>query len=290
MALKAPSVANDSGSPNPLTNMDGFGVGWWTTAYSEFENGIDADSVDALKPVVYKNTRPPLNDLVLASLARGVSTRAVVAHVRAGTGLTPVVETNCHPFTFGRYLFAHNGVLGDFHLFKADLLRDLPLRYQVAVLGTTDSEHIAALYFYYLCRDDGDWEALYSVRAMADAMIRTIQSLETRQKTAQALYGEKQEYSTLNIVVSSGSSMIAVRYASGNGIEPPSLYYSTTAGATLNRKFSDERRGEHGKHVIVASEPSTFNVDEWEAIPPGQMVMVDGDAKLSIEDVVANSL
>ena len=80
----AVTSANDSGSPNPLTNMDGFGVGWWSDAFETFENGLQGK--EGMRPTVYKNIRPPLNDLVLKSFARGIQTRSVVAHIRAGTG------------------------------------------------------------------------------------------------------------------------------------------------------------------------------------------------------------
>ncbi|KZP15546.1 hypothetical protein FIBSPDRAFT_935119 [Athelia psychrophila] len=129
-----PASANDTGSPNPLTNMDCFGLGWWTGAYEEFDS--DAQGNQASRGITGRARRPPLNDLVLKSLARGVKTRSAVAHVRAGTGLTPVVETNCHPFTYSRHLFCYNGVLGSFHLFRPILLSNLPLRYQMSFLGT----------------------------------------------------------------------------------------------------------------------------------------------------------
>lgn len=75
--------------------MDGFGVGWWTDTNQEFENeqtGTEAStvqkgtSVKDLRAVVYRNIRPPLNDLVLNSLAKGLASKACVAHIRAGTG------------------------------------------------------------------------------------------------------------------------------------------------------------------------------------------------------------
>nr|XP_031857441.1 uncharacterized protein CI109_007168 [Kwoniella shandongensis]KAA5524513.1 hypothetical protein CI109_007168 [Kwoniella shandongensis] len=295
----SPSSANDSGSPNPLTNMDGFGIGWWSDSYQEFETGTSGR--DGLRPVVYKNTRPPLNDLVLKSLASGIATKAVVGHVRAGTGLTPVVETNCHPFTFGRHLFCHNGTLGSFHLFKPQLLLALPQRYQTAILGTTDSEHIAALYFFNLCGEDGDWEKLYPVKEMGEAMKKTLRKLEELKAAAEQdpkRGAGKVEHNALNLLVSSGSSLVAIRYATVE-LEPPSLYYSTTAGAILNRKFKghpdegrpgfkvDEEEGdrekeEHGKHIIVASEPSTLKADEWELIDRGSMVLVDEQLNFSM--------
>ena len=306
--IVTPSTANDRGSPNPLTNMDGFGVGWWTTGYYAFESGCDENSPDALRPVVYHSTRPPLNDRVLASLARGVSTPAILAHIRAGTGLTPVVETNCHPFPFGRHLFAHNGVLGSFHLFKVNLLAGLPLRYQQAILGTTDSEHIAALYFLHLCGPDGDWEKLHHIDEMTAAMEKTVSQLRGLKRAVEQKNppqsrghghgGGGSEPTTLNLVVSSGRSLVAIRYSEDR--EAPSLYYSTVAGATINRKFKGHpddttnndlhghglEKSRHGEHIIVASEPSTLNSAEWELLPEGKMIAVDEDMKMEVKDIV----
>lgn len=326
-----PSSANDKGSPNPLTNMDGFGVAWWSNSFESFETGKQGR--DGLRPVVYKNIRPPLNDLVLNSLARGVETRAVVAHIRAGTGelfqqlrvasnlpfpllpfryllscgpwhhshkwpaypvpgLTPVVETNCHPYTFGRHVFCHNGVLGSFHLFKAQLLGLLPIRYQLAILGTTDSEHIASLYFFNLFGEKGDWEELYAATQMAEAMRKTIAKLEELKAAAER--GGPAEHNALNLLAASGSSLVALRYASPADREAPSLYYSTKAGPTLNRKFkghpdkagqegTGKDKHEHGKHVIIASEPITMDAGDWELIKKGEMVIVEGDIGMKLE-------
>lgn len=68
-----------------------------------------------------------------------------------------------------------------------------------------------------------------------------------------------------------------------------SLYYSTTAGVTLNRKYPGHpnsehehasyqgfvEASEHGKHVIISSEPTTFDEKEWNLIPRNTMVLVD---------------
>ncbi|KAK4698925.1 hypothetical protein P7C70_g7346, partial [Phenoliferia sp. Uapishka_3] len=81
--------ASDSGSPNPLSNLDGFGVAWYTTTSTEFD--VDLQGNYSL-PTLYKSIRPPLNDRNLQSLCENTASKAVVAHVRAGTGLTPVVS------------------------------------------------------------------------------------------------------------------------------------------------------------------------------------------------------
>ena len=80
------------------TNGDGFGVGW----YGEQD-----------VPGVYRSIEPAWNDRNLRELAAHVSSRLVLAHVRASTG-TPVQQTNCHPFRHGRWLWAHNGAIAGF--------------------------------------------------------------------------------------------------------------------------------------------------------------------------------
>jgi glutamine amidotransferase len=76
------------------------------------------------------------------------------------------------------------------------------------------------------------------------------------------------------------------------------LYYSTKAGVTLNRKYPDHPDGnaseksvirqaeEHGKHVIVASEPNTYKGDDWQLVPANSFVLVDEQLNITIEDVV----
>lgn len=73
--------------------------------------------------------------------------------------------------------------------------------------------------------------------------------------------------------------MVATRFAHPVTREPPSLYWSNQAGPTLSRKYEGHPDGpshastagkgkrrkktEHGKHVIIASEPTTFDAQEW---------------------------
>jgi glutamine amidotransferase len=70
------------------------------------------------------------------------------------------------------------------------------------------------------------------------------------------------------------------------------LYYSTTAGVTLNRQFPGHPDGltkggnretaEHGKHVIIASEPSTYKDKEWNLIEKNHGVMVSASGDLEM--------
>ena len=255
-------ASDDPGNPNLLTNVDGFGVGYYTEAKSDFEV-----TVTAAHPVTYKSVRPPLNDLNLRVLAANTSTMCVFTHIRAATGLTPVVETNNHPFIFGRYVFMHNGVVASFADFHPQFLQKLSKKAQTNVLGTTDSEHVAALFFTHLCPDD-DWECDHTIAEFEAAMQQTIADLLAFGKEV----GTTKPHS-LNFAVTDGTRLLATRFSSQADHEPPTLYFSTTAGATLNRKYPDHPDGplakkvesklkaeEHAPHVVVASEPNTYKV------------------------------
>ncbi|OQV05983.1 hypothetical protein CLAIMM_10630 isoform 2 [Cladophialophora immunda] len=77
---------------------------------------------------------------------------------------------------------------------------------------------------------------------------------------------------------------------------PPSLYYSTTAGVTLNRKYPGNAAGtknpnatlkpeDHGKHFIVASEPTTYKIEEWKVIEKNHGVLVDKEGNCTAEKI-----
>ena len=79
------------------TNGDGFGLGW----YGEHP-----------EPGLYREVRPAWSDENLRYLCRHIHSHLYFAHVRASTG-TPVTRPNCHPFACGRWLFMHNGLIGN---------------------------------------------------------------------------------------------------------------------------------------------------------------------------------
>jgi gamma-glutamyl hercynylcysteine S-oxide hydrolase len=78
-------------------NADGFGAGWYAPVRPE--------------PVRYRRDRPIWTDASFASLAGTVASGCVLAAVRSATVGMPVDESATAPFTSGRLLFSHNGVL-----------------------------------------------------------------------------------------------------------------------------------------------------------------------------------
>jgi glutamine amidotransferase len=92
-------------------NVDGFGVGWYTTVRPE--------------PVRYRRAQPVWADQSFASLAPTVESTCVLAAVRSATPGFPSDESGAAPFTHGRWLFSHNGVLADLRLARKALRDDV---------------------------------------------------------------------------------------------------------------------------------------------------------------------
>ncbi|KAK5698360.1 hypothetical protein LTR17_023734 [Elasticomyces elasticus] len=160
-----------------------------------------------------------------------------------------------------------------------------------AINGGTDSEHLAALYLTYLTKNGGPetFATTYSIEEMEKAMHMTVATLIATQKR---ILGPKAAPNSLNLCATDGTRLIAYRFRNHATQQPPSLYYSTKAGTTLNRKYPDhpdgkdvpgrmEGRdvGEHGKHLIVASEPSTYIAEEWVLVGKNQVILADPRTK-----------
>src|SRR5437764_945672 len=103
----------------------------------------------------------------------------------------------------------------------------------------TDSEHLAALYITCLTNNGGPqtWEQQYPAREMAAALKQAIQVVITLQ---QKVLGVKNaEANSLNVACTDGQQLVAFRVRNHQAEQPPSLYWSNTAGVTLNRKYPD---------------------------------------------------
>src|SRR5213079_568983 len=68
----------------------------------------------------------------------------VFAHIRAAIG-SAVQETNCHPFRYGKWLFMHNGFIGDFQKVRRDLVLAIDPSLFPLLEGSADTE-----VFFYL--------------------------------------------------------------------------------------------------------------------------------------------
>ncbi|KAF2436000.1 N-terminal nucleophile aminohydrolase [Tothia fuscella] len=266
---------------NSLLNMDGLGIAWYTPAASTY-----LKHVNGLRPALYKSQSPPFNDFNFRSLCNNTETKCVLAHIRATSG-SVVSQANSHPFVFGRFVFMHNGVISTFADIRRDLMDLLCYDAYCNVLGTTDSEHAAALFMTNLTNggQKTTWEQEWSVDGMREAMVKTVvQIMELQHSRLGAIAAPN----SLNFCVTDGTKMVAIRFRNHATQQPPSLYWSEFAGRTLNTKYpgkpdapdavnteatkSSEDR--IGKHTIVASEPTTYE-GEWNLIKKNCALTVD---------------
>lgn len=251
---------------------------------------------------MYKSQQPPSNDFNFRSLCANTETKCVFAHIRATSG-SVVTQVNSHPFVFGRHVFVstlsfcnattltyqnqmHNGAISNFTTVRRDISHLLAYDAFSNVLGSTDSEHAAALYITNLTnagtRDT--WEEKYTLKEMSDALIKTVIQIMTLQQKL----GEKNAPNSLNFCTTDGEKMVAIRFRNHATQQPPSLYWSEFAGRTLNQKFPGQPDGpienpeavkepeeRIGKHTIIASEPTTYDEGEWNLIGRNCALTVD---------------
>ena len=133
----------------------------------------------------------------------------------------------------------HNGFISDFITICRDMVDLMDDDAYANISGSTDSEHLAALYITYLTEGKGkaSWEKQYTVQQMRDAMRTAIGAVVDLQKKK---LGEKAEPNSLNLAATDGSQLVTFRFRNHAVEQPPSLYYSTKAGVTMNRKYPDQ--------------------------------------------------
>lgn len=160
----------------------------------------------------------------------------------------------------------------------------------------TISRHMAGLYMTYLTNrgDASSFEKQYTPTEMAEAMHKTVATIVGLQ---QIILGDKKKPNSLNLCATDGISLVAYRFRNHRTSQPPSLYYSTKAGTTLNRKYPDNPDGnnaprrevgvpeeKHGRHLIIASEPSTYKESDWELIGKNQFLVAGPDGVFKVGD------
>ncbi|GAA5898557.1 hypothetical protein JCM5296_006494 [Sporobolomyces johnsonii] len=292
--LPAPAPANDNGSPNAFTNVDGFGIGWFSevpSLYRTLSTPEHPVKHPRLLPTAYRCVRPPLHEENLQSMALAVESPVVFGHLRAA--FSAVTEPNCHPFKFGPFLFQHNGNIGGFSDILPSLMSIISKPVKDQVKGTTDSEWAAALFFDYL-DPTGHWTTGFSMDRLLQALHETISTLiNLTERFAGGYYATDASghrtvarWLSFNVAISDGEQLVALRYAYPPDREAPSLYWSSVAGSSLDRRYErhpdtggrdvgDRPQRLHCPHVLVASEPmSQEKNDRWHLLKNGEMVVV----------------
>ncbi len=244
-------------------NGDGFGMGWYVPSISE-------------TPAVYTSAMPAWSDRNLRHLAPKVSSPCIFAHVRAAsTG--SVSQLNCQPFQYQNYLFMHNGEIRGFSQIKRNLRRGLCDEIYEWIGGETDSEHFFALFLNRLLKK----EQTSGVAILSETLIETIEELE-----ALKIEHGVDLASSLNIVITDGSSLVGVRYISkGQQRIPPTLYYSSGKLCTCDNGISHMDSSSCDKAVLIVSEKLTDYQDEWNEVPVNHLIEVDDLLSVNIKSL-----
>ncbi|OLL72466.1 Glutamine amidotransferase class-II [Pseudonocardia sp. Ae168_Ps1] len=112
-------------------NADGYGAGWYPAS--------------GAAPVRVRSASPLWADPSFAALAGATSSGAVLAAIRSATVGMPVVETAAAPFTDGRWLFSHNGVVRGWPGSLVKAASGLPAEDLMPLDAPTDSAVLWAL-------------------------------------------------------------------------------------------------------------------------------------------------
>ena len=238
-------------------NGDGFGVAWYAP---------DTDG----EPGLFRSITPAWNNRNLLSLSRVVFSTCVMAHVRAATQGSGVDETNCHPFVRGRWAFMHNGDVGGFaHVRRAFAERLTDAAYE-SLQGTTDSEHLFALFLDRLQAHGSD----PTLEHMADALGSTFREAVSLSKQ----HGDEPSY--LNVAVTNGKRAVVSRVTTGKPEEAESLYvYAGARYLCTDGKPTLLAQPGHVGSVLVSSEPLTDDPG-WKLIEPNSLLLVDGGRRV----------
>jgi glutamine amidotransferase len=193
-----------------------------------------------------------------------VTSRCVMAHVRAATQQLAVSELNCHPFVVDRWSFMHNGDIGGFGRIRRALLSQLSDERFDAIHGSTDSEHFFAVLLDELAAEGDD--------ADVEAIARAFQRGLERVRELVALHAPG-EHLYINALLTNGREAVAVRYTTDDPDEGSSLHLNQGQRYICEDGVCRMIDTVHSGSVIVSSEPLSEDPG-WTAFKSNSMVLL----------------
>ena len=223
-------------------------------------------------PHVTRSAQTAMSDNLFHRLSGVVSSETVVAHVRKATQ-GEISILNCHPFQYGRWVFAHNGDVPGFAEKRAQLVAEIAPRLRRFVLGDTDSEVLFFLFLTELARHEA-LTSRFEMEPVVNAVRNTVSLVRATCDTSD-------KPSTLTFLATDGATLVATH----GGKE---LYWSTHKTRCADRdtcpSLSPEceapTRSGFVNHLLLSSEPlSGENV--WNELETGDVVGVDWRMRLT---------
>lgn len=246
-------------------NGDGFGLAWYAR-----------DVCD--EPALFRSVTPAWSNLNLLSMARVVKSDAILAHVRAASPGMIVTEANCHPFSSGSFAFMHNGHVGDFARIRRPLRRALHDSAYDKIQGSTDSEHLFAMFLERLAQ-----------AKQADASERIAAALESTIQDVLALVRDHGtgDVSYLNLAVTDGHSLVATRFTDGPAEDALSLYLHRGRRYVCDGDVCHMQPASAGQSSIMVCSERLSDEPGWQPIPVNHMVVARPDRSAELRPIAA---
>ena len=219
---------------------DGWGVGFYVNGH----------------PRLVKSGGPVYMEYeALSSAVRHARSRVILAHIRRASnprGLPReklMGEENSQPFSYGRYIFAHNGIIT-----IPDELAGTLGSWRGRIRGLNDSE----VYFWFLMKE------LHEGMDLASALRRLEETLEGLWEEARQTHlDKKQPYVGLNMILSDGEGLYA--YCRHGGHEGRSLCFKDRPVFEMSYVLNEDG-------LVVASEKTNLE-EEWRPIGDGELLI-----------------
>lgn len=247
------------GCSDPV-NDNGFGVAWYT------RGGIRV-------PAVFHSIAPVGNAFNLKGLAQVTRSDCILANVHAASPGSADSETTGDPIAAATLTFMHNGSVGGFSRIKRALLASLSDDAFGQIEGSSDSEHVFAVFLdeYRAAPDQSPEERL------AAAMTRTIQRVVELTSRAGV-----EEPSYLNLTVSDGYRAVVSRFATGGQtLAPPVYLHFGRRIFCPGRRCASFSPDDAGGAILISSEP----LDDGPrclAVPNNSIVVIGGDSTAEV--------
>src|SRR5262249_3157929 len=161
---------------------------------------------------------------------------------------TPITRPNCHPFACGRWLFMHNGMIGNWGRLRRRVEALIPDEFYGSRIGTTHSEAV----FLAILGAGGNKDPLGAPPRVLGAL------------TEMGSTDGYKEPPRVTRALTNGRDLYAFRYAANDNAN--SLYYR-----------------ESGGNVVIVSEPLDAERAHWKPVTPGHAIVARHEERVAIE-------
>jgi len=172
----------------------------------------------------------------------------------------------------------HNGGIGGFEKLRRTIFRDLSDELFNWVKGQTDSELFFAIFLEFMHKSNQTFDIQHGVHLLR----KTLDYIEALQKKA----GIK-ETNFINIVISNGKSLLALRYVSNEKETATSLYYALGEKLEYQNGYCHmQSQDNHAKEsILIASEKFTSHKVNWKEVPINHILLVNEQRELDLQAV-----